>query len=300
MRRLPPLGSLYAFEAAARRLSFKAAAEELGVTPTAISHQVRDLERRCGRALFRRRPRPLALTESGALLFPVLKEGFDKFAAAIADIVGESAHARRLRVTTTNAFAHRWLVPRLAQWRRVHPELALEIIGTDALIDLGAGETDLAIRYQRHPPAGLVWHELFRDTFWPVACPALLRDAPVRRPADLARHTLIHMSWQSWEPAPPTWTIWFKAARERDPDISAPSANALVFREELHAIEAVTAGQGIGILSDVLVAPELASGTLVKVLDLPLPGFGFYLAHAADHLKRALIKSFCTWLHSVT
>src|SRR5262245_25766428 len=112
MNRLPPLVELRAFEAAARHLSFKQAAAELGVTPTAVSHQIRLLERHCGCALFRRRPRPLALTDEGARLFPAIRDGLEGFAAAIAS-VRRHAGQQPLRVTTTNAFASRWLVPRL-------------------------------------------------------------------------------------------------------------------------------------------------------------------------------------------
>ena len=115
MKKLPPLIELRAFEAAARHLSFKAAAAELAVTPTAISHQIRLLERYCGRALFRRRPRPLALTEAGARLFPVIRDGLEAFAVAISAVKHGDGH-EPLRVTTTNAFASRWLVPRLARW----------------------------------------------------------------------------------------------------------------------------------------------------------------------------------------
>ena len=106
MRRLPPLGTLRAFEAAARRLSFKEAAKELGLTPTAISHQIRLLEQYCGETLFRRHPRPLALSDAGARLFPAIRDGFDGFAAALASLAGE-AEAKPLRVTTTSAFASR-------------------------------------------------------------------------------------------------------------------------------------------------------------------------------------------------
>jgi LysR family glycine cleavage system transcriptional activator len=279
-------------------MSFKTAAEELGVTPTAISHQVRELEQHCGRALFRRRPRPLALTLGGAQLFPVLQEGLDKFAATIAGISGGTGRQKPLKVTATNAFAHRWLVPRLARWREACPGVPLEIIGTDSVIDLRAGEADLAIRYQRNPPPGLVSHELFRDTFWPIASPAVLRATPLTRPADLSRHTLIHMAWQPWEPSPPTWGHWFKTVRCLHAETPEAGADALSFREELHAIEAVIAGQGIAILSDVLVGPELASGTLVKAFDLPLPGFGFYLTFVRDHARCELIDSFQAWLRS--
>jgi LysR family transcriptional regulator, glycine cleavage system transcriptional activator len=299
MRRLP-LGALHAFEAAARHLSFKAAADELGVTPTAISHQIRQLEELCGRPLFRRRPRPLALTERGAKLFPVLKEGFNGFAAALEAIAGELRPERPLRLTTTNAFAHRWLVPRLPLWRQVYPDIALEVIGTDAVIDLAAGQADIAIRYQRGAPAGLQSHELLRDTFWPVCSASLLASLPVNRPADLARHTLIDMYWQPSEREPPTWRVWLDKARALDREVPPTARMGLLsFREELHAIEAVIAGQGSAILSDVLVARELADRTLVKVIDLPLPGFGFYLAHVPDHDRLPLIKTFHDWMRSV-
>jgi LysR family glycine cleavage system transcriptional activator len=300
MRKLPPLGTLRAFEAAARHLSFKAAADELGVTPTAISHQIRQLEEICGHSLFRRRPMPLALTGHGAKLLPVLTEGLDRFATAMADIAGLVEPAPPLRITTTNAFAHRWLVPRLPLWRQAHPEVGLEVIGTDAVIDLRAGEADIAIRYQRSSPSGLMADELFRDTFWPICSPTLLAAQPIHGAADLAGYTLIEMMWQAGEPAPPTWRTWLEAARAQTPDMPAiAGTGALNFREELHAIEAVIEGQGIAILSDLLVAPELERGTLVKAFDLPLPGFGFYFCYVPDHSRRAVIESFHAWAASV-
>ena len=156
------MSALRAFEAAARHLSFKAAAAELSLTPTAISHQVRALEQILGRPLFRRRPRPLILTEAGTTLFPVVRNGLDAFAEAMT-AVRDGIARQRLRVTTTNAFAARWLVPRLPQWRAAHPEIVLEVIGTDAVVDLAPGNADVAIRYALAAPAfallaaGCVW-----------------------------------------------------------------------------------------------------------------------------------------------
>src|SRR5215470_2862199 len=127
MTKLPPLIELRAFDAAARHLSFKKGAAELGVTPTAISHQIRLLERYCGRALFRRRPRPLSLTEAGARLYPVICDRLEAFATAIAAIKREG-NKQPLRVTTTNAFASRWLVPRLPRWRKLQADTPLDVI----------------------------------------------------------------------------------------------------------------------------------------------------------------------------
>ena len=205
VRSLPPLTALRAFEAAARHLSFKTAAEELALTPTAVSHQVRLLEDSLATRLFRRRPRPLALTPAGASLFPAIRGGLDAFAAAIAE-VRQGIAQQRLRVTATNAFAARWLVPRLQRWRDAHPEVALELIGTDAVLDLAAGNADIAIRYGLRPPAGLVAEELARDRFWPVGSPTLLASGPpVLRPSDLARFPFIHALWPETYPGAPTW-----------------------------------------------------------------------------------------------
>src|SRR6476620_1157802 len=139
MHKLPPLTELRAFEAAARHLSFKMDAAELGVTPTAVSHQLKLLERHCGQSLFRRRPRPLALTRAGQQLSPVVRDGFETCSEWLNKIRSGGASGR-LSLTATNAFTARWLVPRLAKWREIYPRLKLDIIGTDAVIDLRSEE----------------------------------------------------------------------------------------------------------------------------------------------------------------
>lgn len=296
MRRLPPLGTLRAFEAAARHLSFKEAASELGLTPTAISHQIRLLEEHCGETLFRRRPRPLALSEAGARLFPAIRDGFDAFASALAALTGE-AEATPLRITTTSAFASRWLVPRLSLWREEHANIALSIIGVDRVVKLDAGEADLAIRYARSAPHSAS-HEIFRDGFYPVCSPELLTKGPAIRAArDLAKYPLIHFDWFANDATAPNWQRWFAMAG--DPSAQQSHRIALSFREELHAIDAVLAGQGIALCSDVVTADELARGALVKALDVALPGYGFYPVYAADHPRRATIEVFVRWLSTV-
>ena len=296
-RQLPPLTALRAFEAAARHLSFAAAAAELGVTPTAISHQIRELELACGQMLFRRRPRPVALTEAGLRLFPVLRAGFDDFAAAVAALRGVEPR-ETLTLTTTNAFAHLWLVPRLAQWRQGRPDISLEIIGTDAQLDLRAGQADLAIRYARTPPPGFIAREILRDRLWPICSPGLLPGGkPVRHPSELLRLTLIHMAWGAWLADPPDWANWLAAARRIEPGLpSVGHAGELFFREELHAYEALLAAQGIAVYSDLLAARALETGLLVKAFDLSLPGLGFYLTHVPDHRKQPAIAAFSAWI----
>jgi LysR family transcriptional regulator, glycine cleavage system transcriptional activator len=301
MQQLPPLVELRAFDAAARHLSFKKAAAELGVTPTAISHQIRLLERYCGRALFRRRPRPLSLTDAGARLFPAIRSGLEAFTVAIAAVKREG-NQQPLRVTTTNAFASRWLVPRLPMWRKLHPDVLLDVIGTDSVLDLKAGDGDVAIRYAtgRAAPTDGTVELLLGDTFWPFCNPRLLSPVPLKRPADLAKHVLIHSYWAPADREPPTWQRWLAAARRRWRDVpDFKDMQHLSFREELHAIEAVIAGQGIGIFSDVLVAHELASGALVKAFGLSLPGYSFYVVRKPGHPREKVIRAFSAWVRSV-
>ena len=278
-------------------MSFKKAADELYVTPTAVSHQIRLLERYCGRLLFRRQPRPLTLTEAGARLFPVVHDGLESFAQVIAT-VKRDGKKQPLRITTTNAFASRWLVPRLPLWRRQRGVLPLEVIGTDAVLDLQSGDADVAIRNAATLPTDGVAEELFRDSFWPVCSPQLL-SGPLKRAADLRGHVLIHFHWPPFVPHAATWQRWFRAARRRWRDVPGPSEmDHLNFREELHAIDAVLAGQGIGMFSDLLVGDELKTGVLIKAVDLKLSGFGFYLVRSLGHPREREIAALSTWLQS--
>jgi len=298
VRRLPPLGTLRAFEAAARHLSFKEAAKELGLTPTAISHQVRLLEEYCGEKLFRRRPRPLALSDAGTRLFPLIRDGFDGFVAALSSFASP-AEAKPLRVTTTSAFASRWLVPRINLWREAHPDIPLSIIGVDRVVNLEVGEADLAIRYTRSAPRDAS-SEILRDQFYPVCSPKLLaKGPPIRRPFDIGAYPLIHFDWFANDATAPNWTRWFEFASADDPRARQECQIALSFREELHAIEAVVAGQGIALCGDVVVADDLASGALVKALDLALPGYGFYPVYARNHPRRAIIEVFVHWISTI-
>jgi LysR family transcriptional regulator, glycine cleavage system transcriptional activator len=298
MPKLPPLIELRAFEAAARHMSFKKAAAELCVTPTAVSHQIRLLEQYCGRSLFRRRPRPLTLTEAGAHLFPEIRDGLEGFATAIAT-VRRDGRKQPLRVTTTNAFASRWLVPRLALWHKQRSVSRLEVIGTDAVLDLHGGDADVAIRNAATLPTDGVAKELFRDSFWPVCSPRLLSSGPLNRAADLRGQVLVHFHWPSFVPHSATWQRWLASARRRWRDVpESGEMEHLSFREEAHAIEAVLAGQGIGMFSDLLVGDELKAGTLVKALDLKLSGFGFYSVHSFGHPREREIAALSAWLQA--
>jgi LysR family glycine cleavage system transcriptional activator len=247
-----------------------------------------------------RRPRPVRLTAAGQLLYPALRRGFDSFADALST-VAEMGGAVALRITSPNAFASRWLVPRLSLWHESHPDIALQIIGTDTVLDLDAGEADVAIRYAHVAPKGLICEEIARDAFYPVASPGLLGTENPRPIAalDLLRFPLIHYEWTNGDPEAPCWPRWFSASDVPVATLTPlRSRRDLHFREELHAIDAVLSGQGIALCSDIVLERALLSGALVKVHPFGLPGYGFYVVHPAEPARSSAVRTFVQWVVS--
>ncbi|MCY1127862.1 LysR substrate-binding domain-containing protein [Frigidibacter sp. RF13] len=293
---LPPLRQLQAFEAAARLLSFKKAAEELSVTPTAISHQIRLLEEFCGHPLFVRRPRPLELSPSGARLLPIVSHALASIARELEGIRGETGKAE-LKITTTNAFAANWLVPRLGNWRHRYPHVGIEVFGTYDVMNLRKGEADVAIRYARARPADGESIEIARDEFYMVASPGLVDGLPLPITTDnLSKLPLIEFFWPANDSQAPVWRNWERYEREAGRWRTSFSAKpAMRFYEELHGLQAIVRGQGVGLCSNILVEPELRSGALVRLSDFSMPGYGFHVVWLADHSKRREIERFALW-----
>jgi LysR family glycine cleavage system transcriptional activator len=267
-RRLPPLTALRAFEAAARHGSFKEAAAELSLTPTAISHQVRALEAHLGVKLFERQTRLVRLTAPGQHLGAALRESFDGMAEALTSIMPRRA---TVTLSTTPAFAAQWVLPRLDAFAAAHGDIDLRLHASNALADLHGGEVDLAIRYGRGRYAGLTTHFLMADRFVPVASPRLM----LSKPADLLKHPLIHFEWHRPDRSHPSWQLWFKQAGLR-----FPTRRNLRFTEESHAIQAAVAGQGVALLSEVLVANEIARGLLHCPFGPALDSMSYHLVWA--------------------
>lgn len=301
MRNLPPLIQLRAFEASARHLSFRQAADELHVSPSAISHQIKMLEEFCKCQLFRRRPRPVVLTRTGELLFQVVEKGLDEFASTLTLIQGNQAPAK-LKLTTTSLFATKWLAPRLSDWQSVYPTLSLDVIATDLVVDLQK-QADLAIRYMNTPPisSDLISHELVRDNFIVVCHPCLLPEGETFKSlAALSRFTLVHTHWYPDDLTAPTWERWSKqAASFYDEPMNLQKLQYLQFHEDTQAFDAVLNGVGLMIISDFLVTQELEDGNLVKAVDFTLPGYGFYLTYRKDHPHRAILESFEFWARNL-
>lgn len=282
-----PLSALRAFEAAARLGSFKQAADELSVTPTAISHQIRALEEQLGLALFERQVRKVLLTEAGAQLHPVLSDGFDAFGAALQRLVRQRRHAR-VSISATNAFTVKWLVPRLASFRALHPDVDLQLHASDDVVDLRSQAIDIAVRYGRGPYRDLLAEPLFSDHFAPVANPRLGRLSAT----DLGRVPLIRFDWKTVDASHPTWERWFAEAGQA---WTAP-AGQLRFSDEGHAIQAAVAGHGIALVSLALVAEELAAGHLVQPFGPSIPGHTYHLVLGAQRTPGPQVMAVMDWL----
>lgn len=289
MRRLPPLAGLRAFEAAARHLSFKRAAQELHVTPTAISHQIRQLEDAIGVKLFVRRTRQVLLTAEGQILLPILRDGFDSFARVIEGL-GRRQRRTTVTLSATPGFAAKWLVPRIAGFRKARPDIDLTLLATLEVVDLNSGVADLALRYGPGPYPDLIAEPVAIDRFAPVASPRL----DLEKPDDLRSATLLHFDWHRSDPRNPTWRNWLKIAGVHGVDARA----GLRFSDETHAIQAAVAGTGVALHSLLLVSEELATGTLVVPFGPEIDGFTLHLVRATRRPLTEPIEAAQTWLRA--
>lgn len=266
MRKLPPLAALRAFEAAGRHQSFKKAAGEIGVTPTAISHQIRLLEETLGFALFRRGVRRIDLTNEGQRLFPVLRDGFDRFD----ELLSELRQPKReiLTLSATPLFTARWLVPRVDSFRERNPGVDLRLHASVRTADLLAGEADAAIRYGRGPYPGMVAKALVGHRFVPMCSPSL----SLSDPDQLRDVPLLHTEYYRQGPETPVWTRWGEIAGVTGVDWS----KGVTFTDESHVIQAAIAGHGVALLSPLLLESELRVGSLVNPFGPAIDGLQFH------------------------
>src|SRR5918998_5059527 len=266
-RRFPGLGPLRTLEAAARHLSFTKAADELGVTPGAVSVQVRAIEDALGARLFWRTSRTVRLTGAGETVLRAAREALDVVARAV-EQVGPAGGRRVLTVSVGMSFAAKWLVPRLERFRRLHPGVDVRLDVTERLADFAREEVDVAIRFGAGVYPGMRADRLFEEELFPVCSPRLLEGArPLREPADLRHYTLIHLDWQAQGETWPDWRTWLLAAGVEDVD----PTQGIHFRQTTLVIQAAIDGQGIA-LGDSLAADDLAAGRLVRPFSLALKG----------------------------
>lgn len=299
IRRFPGLGPLRTFEAAARHLNFTKAADELGVTPGAVSVQVRAIEDQLGVRLFWRTSRTVRLTGAGETMLRAAREALDVIARAV-EQVGPAGGRRVLTVSVGMSFAAKWLVPRLDRFRRLHPGVDVRLDVTERLADFAREEVDVAIRFGSGTYPGLRADRLFaEEEMFPVCSPRLLEGKhPLRHPADLRHHTLIHEDWRAegdgwagW----PDWPMWLLAAGVEGVD----PARGIRFKQTALVIQAAVEGQGVALGNTSLVADDLAAGRLVRPFDFSLkasPRFACYLVSPRATADRPLTKAFREWV----
>jgi DNA-binding transcriptional LysR family regulator len=304
------MGHLRAFETVARHLNFRAAAEELSLTQSAVSRQIQALEDEVGAALFLRHTRAVELTSAGSMLLRAAATALERVDTTVRQI-RQSAGRKSVAITTWASFASMWLIPRLEAFQRDHPDIDIRIDATDAAVDLATADVDLALRYAvpQAVPADAV--RLFGEKLTPVASPWLLQSHPIRRIEDLAGCALIeagdahrtrHLEWLTWqrwldhfatpEPAPAP------RGRKAAPKPRLNPQRWLYFNYAQQIVQAAIIGQGVALARLPLVAENLASGALVEPLphariDSPLV---YWLVVAQRSAQRPEVKAFADWL----
>lgn len=293
-RDLPPLNALRAFEAAGRHRSFTRAAVELNVTPAAVSHQVNALERYLGLRLFRRHPQGLLLTEAGQRAMPGIGSGFDQIAAAVAGLRAAESE-QPLTVSVTPSLAARWLVTRLEQFRGLHPGIEVRIDTGEQLTDFRREDVDVGLRYGTGNYPGLHVECIGTQRVFPVCSPWLAGgEHPLREPADLKHHTLIHVDWKRGDMSAPAWRTWLEAAGV------AGMVRARAGPRYTHhsmSLQAAVAGHGVALGSTLLVVDDLAAGRLVAPFETALDEqYCYYFVCLPESLTSPRVSAFREWI----
>ena len=290
---LPNLNGLRAFEATARHLSFSKAAEELHVTPAAVSHQVRGLEEALGVRLFERKNRAIALSEAGARCFPGVRDGFEAIARAMR-LVGHQKAARVLVISVGPMFTAKWLAPRRIGFMERRPDIDTRISANLNYSDFASDGVDVAIRFGHGNYRGLHVELLMVEWVVPLCAPHLMASDPaLAKPSDLAAHTLIHDESLAFSSEAPTWDDWLTAAGVSGVDTS----RGLRLSNADHAIDAAVEGAGVVLGRSVIAAHDIRSGRLVAPFELQLPvGMSYYLVCPPGADRQAKVRAFRDWL----
>lgn len=289
MARLPPLKSIQAFEAAARHLSFKLAADELYVTPTAISHQVKTLEDHFGVKLFHRLTRSLRLTAEGEAYAPLVRQAFETLAEASHALQSDEIEGD-IVISTTTSLASNWLGPRLPSFRERFPDLVVRVLGSDSLSAFSRDGVDVAIRYGFGNYSDLHAAWVLDDFVAPVCAPGF--PIPSDDASALLNAQLINYEWLGFSDVDPNWAKWFRAAGIAD----KPPRETMTYSDEHICLQAAIDGQGVALVSLIAAARALERGQLVAPYDTALKNKSYYLVCPVSHARTAKVSAFQDWL----
>jgi LysR family transcriptional regulator, glycine cleavage system transcriptional activator len=288
--RMLPLNALRSFDAAARHLSFAAAADELGVTAAAVSVQVRRLEEWVGAPLFVRGHRSIALSAAGLALAPRLTSLFAEMERLVSEVA--DLDAMSLQVSAMQSFASKWVAPRLSGFTARHPRIQVRIVGADRRSDLDRDGIDVALRYGDGDYGDLHCELIARGWAFPV-CTQALADACGGDPARIDPAQLLHDESSLVSPGLPTWGAWLAEAGVA----YAGDSKGPLFSNSHMALSAAVAGQGFALGLAPLVDDDLAAGRLVQPFGLEVPSpFGFWFVCRKDRLREPKIDAFRAWI----
>jgi len=293
MNRLPPLKALQAFESAGRHLSFTLAAQELNVTPGAISQQIRQLEEFLEVKLFKRLNRAIVLTDHGQLLLPSVGLGFEQLREGV-NLVRQRAGGGPLTITSAPSFVSKWLIPRLSRFKALHRDIDVRIDTSDRLVDFAREDIDVGIRFGdgQYPELDTVF--LFAFDLIPVCSPELLRDGrQLKTVSDLKNFTLLHSNHDEVDPGWPDWAMWLKVVDAEDVDAS----HGIYFNQSDQLFQAAIDGQGVALLANVMADPEVAAGRLVQPFSTRLPvKLTYHLVTSPYKARLAKVRAFREWI----
>lgn len=292
-RALLPLNALRVFDAAARHLSFKVAADELAVTPAAVSQQIRSLEDYLGVVLFKRHARSLALTQEARASLTALRAGFEHFEEAVKTLQAAQA-SDILTISVSPSFASKWLLPRIDGFYADKPGMEVRIQASNALVNFAEENVDMALRYGSGDYEDLRSEKLLDEHILAVCHPDLLQgDAAISSAADLAQHTLIYDASQEADPGAPDWKTWLRNAGAG----GISGARSLHFDVATLALEAAAAGKGVALVRRVLAEADLKAGKLVAPFDDQVSAsFAYYMVAPQPQWRQSKIIAFADWL----
>jgi DNA-binding transcriptional LysR family regulator len=291
---IPPLDFLRGFEAAARTASFTKAAEELFLTQSAVSRQIKSLEDHLGVILFERRPRTLVLTEAGQTLLKAVSGALELLHDATQELRAER-QAQQLSVTTTIGFASLWLIPKLPRFTSTHPAVDVRISATNDMLNLERSRVDLAIRYCEPAEAPAGAPQLFADSMLPVCSPRLLAqpDRPLVGVENLVHHVLLYYDFAGFRGTAMDWDTWL-AARGHP---GLRPAGTVRFNQYDQLIQAAVAGQGVALGQRRLVDDLLRAGQLVIPFEGDMTGGrAYYLVTSPASARKPHVRAFMDWL----
>jgi LysR family glycine cleavage system transcriptional activator len=287
--KLPPLNALHTFEVAARHMSFKHAADELCITPTAVSHRIRSLEDWLEIKLFNRLTRSLEFTKEGEAYATRVNQAFELIAVA-SDDIRNSSEDGELVISTTMSLASNWLTPKLLGFQTEFKNLQVKVEGSDSVLDLSRSNVDIAIRFGEGNYEDLHFDILFKDYVTPVCTPEYA--AKLLTPSDLLDAPRIDYHWAGFSEKDPSWNKWFKAAGLNVPDLSPVPT----FSDEHMVLTLAKAGKGIALIGTTAAAEYLISGQLVRPFPIALENYTYYFTCLPQRLNSHKISAFYKWL----